>query len=89
MGILQNIEKKLEAAFSPEFLKVVDESDKHRGHSGWIEGVPTHFRLEISAEQLRPLSRVVQHRTIMKVLEDEFEADLHALAIEVIDKHVC
>lgn len=86
MGIKQNITKKLEAAFSPELLTVVDESDKHRGHAGWIEGTPTHFRVQISAEALRDMSRVAQHRAIMKAVEDEFNKDLHAFAIEVIDK---
>ena len=89
MGIKQKITKKLEAAFSPEFLSVIDESDKHRGHAGWIEGTPTHFRVQISAEQLRHMSRVAQHRAIMKIVEDDFDKDLHAFAIEVIDKQAC
>ena len=89
MGIKQNITKKLEAAFSPEFLAVIDESDKHRGHAGWIKDTPTHFRVQISSEQLRHMSRIAQHRAIMKAVEDEFDKDLHAFAIEVIDKQAC
>lgn len=89
MGIEQNIIKKLEETFAPEFLSVIDESDKHRGHAGWIKDTPTHFRVQISSEQLRSLSRVAQHRAIMKAVEDEFDKDLHAFAIEVIDKHAC
>ena len=85
MGILQNIEKKLESTFSPDFLRVTDESEKHRGHANWIEGKSTHFKVEISVKELLDMSRVAQHRAITSVLREEFEQGLHALAIKVVD----
>ncbi|MCF6301944.1 MAG: BolA family transcriptional regulator [Devosiaceae bacterium] len=88
MGILQNIEKKLTNAFSPDFLRVIDESEKHRGHANWIEGKSTHFRVEISADQLKGMSRVAQHRAITNVLKQEFEGELHALVIKVVKSPV-
>nr|MEC9420069.1 BolA family transcriptional regulator [Pseudomonadota bacterium] len=35
MSTKQTITDKLSAAFSPSFLNVIDESEKHRGHGGW------------------------------------------------------
>ena len=29
------LERKLRAAFDPEALEVIDESEQHRGHGGW------------------------------------------------------
>lgn len=89
MGIRENIIENITKEFQPDFLEVIDESEKHRGHANWIEGKSTHFRVLISASQLAPLSRVQQHRAVMKAIEGEFEADLHALAIEVLDKRSC
>jgi BolA protein len=83
MGICDKITQKLRKEFAPEFLEVLDESEKHRGHANWIEGKSTHFRVIISASKLNQLSRVNQHRAITDVLDKEFEAGLHALSIEV------
>ncbi len=84
MGIRDKIKQKLTREFDPEFLEVLDESEKHRGHANWIEGRSTHFRIRIFSPALSDLSRVSQHRAITGILEEEFEAGLHALAIEVL-----
>ena len=89
MGIRDKIIESLTEKFQPEYLNVIDESDKHRGHAGWIKDRSTHFRVQISSPQLSLMPRVAQHRAIMSALQDEFEGDLHALAIEVVDKRVC
>ncbi len=39
MSMQKRVYKRLEEAFSPVFLDVIDESDQHRGHGGWREGV--------------------------------------------------
>ncbi|MBL4614394.1 MAG: BolA/IbaG family iron-sulfur metabolism protein, partial [Magnetovibrio sp.] len=44
MGVVRDrIELKLENAFTPESLKVVDESHLHAGHAGAPEGGESHF----------------------------------------------
>ena len=89
MGIRDKIIERLTEKFHPDYLDVTDESEKHRGHANWVENKATHFRVQISSPQLSLMSRVAQHRAIMKALGDEFDGDLHALAIEVIDKRMC
>ena len=78
------IQQKLNNAFSPEFLQVIDESSQHAGHVGWREGGNTHFKVEIKAASLAGKSAVVQHQAIMRELKDEFADTLHALSIDVI-----
>ncbi len=78
------IEQKIQNAFSPEILKVIDESDLHRGHGGWREGGNTHFKVQIKASMLDGKNRVGKHQAIMKLLADEFNTTLHALSIEFI-----
>ncbi|MCJ8324016.1 MAG: BolA family transcriptional regulator [Rhizobiales bacterium] len=78
------IQQKLNKAFSPEFLQVIDESSQHAGHSGWREGGNTHFKVEIKAASLAGKTRVAQHQAIMRELKEEFADTLHALSIDIM-----
>ena len=71
MQVKSAIIEKLEQTFSPEALEVIDESDKHRGHSGWREGGETHFRVRIKAPAFDGKTRVQQHRLINEALAEE------------------
>lgn len=84
MAIAHEITTRLESEFQPERLKVTDDSESHRGHGGWKEGGETHFRVEIAADGLRPLSRMERHRAIHRAIGPELIARIHALEI-VID----
>ncbi|WP_116652812.1 BolA family protein [Pelagibacterium sediminicola] len=83
MSVAREIEAVLMQEFAPGHIEVIDESERHRGHAGWREGGNTHFRIRISAPALDAMSRVEQHRAINAVLKPQFDAGLHALAIEV------
>lgn len=85
MSVRDVVVEKLSVKFAPSHLEVIDESDRHHGHSGWREGGETHFRIRIASPALRTLSRVAQHRAIMETLAAELKSGIHALAIEVID----
>lgn len=74
--------RKLEAAFAPVSLMVLDESDQHRGHGGWREGGETHFRIQIVSPAFKGKSRVDIHRAINACVADELQGSVHALAIE-------
>jgi BolA protein len=75
------IEKKLTEAFSPQSLKVLDESHQHKGHAGHRPGGETHFRVYIVANAFKGKSRIERHRMINGILSDELAAGVHALAI--------
>ena len=74
---------KLTAAFSPDYLNVIDESDQHQGHGGWREGGGTHFRVVMRAAAFDKLSRVERSRAVHAVLRDELLGGVHALALEL------
>jgi BolA protein len=79
----EQLRGKLAAAFSPDYLEVVDESEAHRGHGGWREGGGTHFRVVMRAASLDGLSRIERSRTVHRVLEEELRAGVHALALDL------
>lgn len=76
------IETKLRNAFEPEMLEVIDESERHRGHSGWREGGETHFRVRVVSRLFSGKSRIDRHRAINGCLKEELQGGVHALAIE-------
>ena len=78
------IKARLEAAFNPSQLSVLDESEAHRGHGGWREGEETHIAVDIAAAVLRGQSRLAAHRAVNAVLKDELENGLHALRITIL-----
>jgi BolA protein len=77
------LRQKLEAAFRPEALEVIDESDRHRGHAGWREGGGTHFRVVMRAGSLAGMSRLERSRAVHRVLAEELEGGVHALALDL------
>jgi BolA protein len=83
MNMRERILTKLHAAFDPEVLDVVDDSEAHRGHGGYREGGNTHFNVTIKSSAFNGLNRVSQQRMINKELVEEFECGLHALALSV------
>lgn len=81
MTVAERIREKLTAAFAPAELDVVDESEQHRGHSGWREGGETHFRVTIASSKFTGLSRIAQSRAVHDVLSEELAGPVHALAL--------
>ncbi len=75
--------RKLEAAFAPTRLEVIDESEAHRGHAGWREGGETHFRVVMRAPALAGLGRVARSRAVHAVLADELAGRVHALTLDL------
>lgn len=90
MSMQADIENKLEQAFAPERLIVINESHLHAGHHhvdgghhATFDGSgETHFRIRIQAAGFAGLSRIERHRAVNALLEPELKAGLHALAIE-------
>lgn len=76
------IEEILTEAFTPVSLVILDDSAKHAGHAGAAPGGETHYTVEIVAEAFEGLSRVQVQRTVMMVLQKEFDTGLHALSLK-------
>lgn len=81
MRVQEIITRKLTEAFSPESIRVVDESHQHEGHAGHRAGGESHFRIYIVSRAFKGKSRLERHRMINQTLTGEFAAGVHALAI--------
>lgn len=77
------IRSRLEAAFSPRVLEVINESHRHAHHSGDDGSGESHFRVRIAAEDFAPMSRVARHRAVHAALGADLVGAIHALALEI------
>lgn len=89
MSVAKTIKKKLDQAFRPTALEVIDESHLHAGHAGARPQGETHFRVKITSSQFAGLSRVQCHRLVNETLSVELAGPIHALAISTTgpDRH--
>ncbi len=78
------IYKKLNDYFSPSYLKVINDSEKHKSHKQSPKSGNSHFTIEIKSSLLFKLKIVEQHRLIYKVLEEGMRKNIHALSIKII-----
>lgn len=81
MLLRDTITRKLNDAFTPESIDVVDESNLHEGHAGHRPGGQSHFRIYIVSQAFAGKSRIDRHRMINSVLADDLAGGVHALAI--------
>ncbi|MEX2475864.1 BolA family protein [Marinobacter sp.] len=79
MKIQNSIEQKLTAAFAVDHLHVINESHKH--------SVPpnseTHFKVTLVSADFDGQMKVKRHQAIYKVLAEELEGEVHALALHL------
>jgi len=80
MSIQQTITSKLEQALSPEHLEVINESHMHNVP----EGSESHFKVVIVSDAFKDKMLLARHRMVNKVLQEELEGGVHALALHTL-----
>lgn len=83
MLVEDQISEKLQAAFSPDELQVINESDQHAGHAGHDGTNESHFRVVIRAGAFNEMSRLARHRAVHAALGKDLIGRIHALALEI------
>ncbi len=75
----QTIETKLQAAFSPIHLEVIDESHMHNVP----DGAESHFKVVVVSEAFDGDKLIARHRKVNQALKSELE-EIHALALHTM-----
>lgn len=83
MSLEDQIRDKLEVAFAPTRLAVINESHKHAGHSGDDGSGESHWRVEIASDALSGQSRIAKHRAIHAALGQDVMGRIHALSLQI------
>ncbi|MEO8993097.1 MAG: BolA family protein [Rhodanobacter sp.] len=76
--VITEIRARLQAAFAPTELDVVDEGYKHIGHGGEGKG---HFHVHIVSASFAGLAPLRRHRMVYAALEHLMDNGIHALSI--------
>jgi BolA protein len=71
------IVEKLEQAFSPSYLEVLNESASH----SVPQGSESHFKVIIVADLFNGESLVKRHQAVYKALSEQLACGVHALAL--------
>src|SRR5581483_11328805 len=81
--VAATIRSKLEQAFAPSRLSILDESHLHAGHAGHDKRGESHFAVGMQAEAFQGKSRVERQRMVYAVLEAELKDRVHALRLSL------
>lgn len=76
----QTIQQKLQQAFSPIHLEVVNESHMHNVP----EGSESHFKVVLVSEAFEGEKLIARHRQVNQVLSEELSGGIHALALHTM-----
>lgn len=80
MTMQATIEKKLEQAFSPAHMEVINESYMHNVP----EGSESHFKVIIVSDAFENKLPLARHRMINSVLKEELAGQIHALSLHTM-----
>jgi BolA family transcriptional regulator, general stress-responsive regulator len=81
-AVTETIRRKLQDAFAPSRLEIVDDSENHRGHAGHREGGESHFTVIIEAAAFSGMGRLERQRQVNRALAEELAGPVHALSIK-------
>jgi BolA protein len=77
--VIAQIRARLEAAFAPTALEIIDEGHKHAGHAGEGKG---HFHVRIVSAAFAGQLPLKRHRMVYAALEGLMDNGIHALSID-------
>ncbi len=78
---IAEMHRRLESAFQPTELEIIDDGHKHIGHEGSRHG-HGHYTVRIRSERFRGMAPLAQHRAIYAALGELMTTDIHALSIQ-------
>jgi BolA protein len=79
MKTADRLAEDLRTALNAEHVEVADESARHRGHAGALEG--GHYDAVIVSAAFEGLDQVARHRAVYAALGDLRARRIHALAL--------
>ena len=80
----ETIEAILKEKFNPTLIKIIDNSQMHKGHKGFDENSKeSHLYIKMNASFFKKMKRIEMHQLVYKALEAEFDKGLHALELDL------
>jgi len=91
MAVAEKIEQVIKKELNPEILEIINQSDKHAGHSGDNGSGESHFKLIIVSKAFVCKPRLSRHKVVKSLLSSYFSGNLHALSLSLYtpDEYGC
>ena len=83
MSVEATMREKLQRAFQPIRLDVINESHLHAGHRTSPGTGESHFRVLMVSPLFAGKSRLQRHRLVNEALAAELKGKVHALALDL------
>jgi BolA protein len=83
MSVEATMREKLQRAFQPIRLDVINESHLHAGHRTSPGTGESHFRVLLVSPVFAGKSRLQRHRLVNEALAAELKGKVHALALDL------
>jgi BolA protein len=83
MSVEATMREKLQRAFQPTRLDVINESHLHAGHRTSPGTGESHFRVLMVSPLFVGKSRLQRHRLVNEALAAELKGKVHALALDL------
>ncbi|MFU8838801.1 MAG: BolA family protein [Thiohalomonadaceae bacterium] len=77
---IEQIRSRIETAFAPISLEIIDESHKHVGHASAKGG--GHFIVQIVSDAFADKSTIQRHRMVYEAMGELMQHEVHALSIQ-------
>src|SRR3546814_9060394 len=81
MNRIDRMRAALDAAFTPTFLQIDDDSHLHAGHAGARSG-RGHYRVEIVSTRFAGLALLARHSAVYEALGELMTTEIHARSEE-------
>ena len=77
---LKTIEEKIKFKVNLEYLEIVDNTHKHKGHKSFSPE-RYHIKLILKSQYLSSISRL---QVINEILKEDLKSKIHALEISIV-----
>jgi BolA protein len=82
---VEAIRHRLQSAFAPSELAVIDDSHRHAGHEGAKDG-RGHFTVRVVSPAFAGMAPLARHRAVYAALGELMQTDIHALSIQALSE---
>ena len=83
MNRTKRIKNILQKTFLNFSINVIDNSLSHKGHNNFNGDNETHILVELKKNSDFKIERLVIHKKINNLLQEEFKLGLHSLQIKI------
>tara|TARA_Y100000590_G_scaffold336006_1_gene382552 strand:- start:750 stop:1001 length:252 start_codon:yes stop_codon:yes gene_type:complete len=82
MNFFDKLKEKINNKINTENIIVIDNSHLHSKHKSF-DPKKFHLKLIIKSQKLKKMDKILAHKEIYSILENEMENKIHALEIEI------